>query len=179
MFNNIINNPILTTPRLTLRQFTIDDAPLIIALNTPEVLQYVHEALPKNLEDAKRIIAEIILPQYELYQLGRFAIHLKNDNSFVGWCGLKYINEKDEIDLGYRFMQNEWGKGFATEAATACVQFGFKKRNIQTIIGRTHVDNIASQKVLHKIGLSFQHDIVEAGTLIKNYAITKADYYSK
>jgi ribosomal-protein-alanine N-acetyltransferase len=169
--DNYINTPILTTTRLTLRQFTIDDAPLILALNTPTVLKYVHEALPKNLDDAKRIIADIILPQYELYQLGRFAVHFKDDNRFVGWCGLKYLKDENEIDLGYRFMQNEWGKGFATEAATACLQFGFAQRNLQSIVGRTHIHNIASQKVLLKIGMQFVKNTIQQNESINIYTI--------
>jgi [ribosomal protein S5]-alanine N-acetyltransferase len=171
--------PILTTPRLYLSQFTIDDAPLILALNTPTVLKYVQERLPKDVDDAKQIITNIIIPQYELYQLGRFAIHVKEDNRFVGWCGLKYLKEENEIDLGYRFMENEWGKGFATEAAAACLQFGFEERNLETIIGRAHIDNIASQKVLQKVGLLYNKDIDEDGTTIKVYSINKETYRHK
>jgi RimJ/RimL family protein N-acetyltransferase len=167
-----MHTTILTTPRLYLRQFTIDDAPLILALNTPNVLKFVHERLPNDEEDAKQIIANIIIPQYELYQLGRFAVHVKEDNRFVGWCGLKYVKEESEIDLGYRFMENEWGKGFATEAATACLQFGFNERNLETIIGRAHIDNIASQKVLQKAGMIYEKNIVEEDGIIKVYGLT-------
>lgn len=167
---------ILTTPRLYLRQFTLEDAPLILQLNTPTVLKYVHERLPTGVEDGRQIIKNIILPQYELYNLGRFAVHVKEDNRFVGWCGLKYLKDENEIDLGYRFMEKEWGKGFATEAAKAILHWGFTERSLETIIGRAHIDNIASQKVLQKVGLTFQYDAEEDEVPIKVYAITKEEY---
>jgi RimJ/RimL family protein N-acetyltransferase len=167
---------IIQTTRLYLRQFTIDDASLILALNTPTVLKYVHERLPKDVEDAKQIIQNIILPQYELYQLGRFAVHVKEDNRFVGWCGLKFLKDENEIDLGYRFMENEWGKGFATEAAKATLQWGFTEKNLETIIGRAHIDNIASQNVLQKVGLVYDKDIEEEDTIVKVYSLTKVTY---
>ncbi len=164
------NKPILTTTRLYLRHFTINDALLIIQLNTAKVLQYVHEALPQNLDDAKRIIQEIILPQYNLYQLGRFAVHVKEDNRFIGWCGLKYLQDENEIDLGYRFLEKEWGNGFATEAATTVLQWGFIERKVETIIGRTHIDNIASQNVLQKIGMKFTKETMEDAQKIKIFS---------
>jgi [ribosomal protein S5]-alanine N-acetyltransferase len=170
--------PILQTPRLYLRHFTIEDAPLIMALNTPTVLTYIHENPPKDIEDAKRILNDIILPQYALYNLGRFAIHAKEDNRFVGWCGLKFLKEYNEVDLGYRYMDAEWGKGFATEAAKACLQFGFEERNLTTIIGRAHIDNIASQKVLQKTGLTYQKDEDENGMIIKVYTINSQIFKS-
>jgi [ribosomal protein S5]-alanine N-acetyltransferase len=171
--------PILTTPRLYLRQFTIDDAPLMMQLNTPNVLKYIGDAPSKDLDAAKKIITDIIIPQYELYKLGRFAVHVKEDNRFVGWCGLKYLKEENEIDLGYRFMENEWGKGFATETATACLQFGFEQRNLEKIIGRAHIDNIASQNVLQKVGMVYDKNIKEDGTIIKVYSINSGTYKQK
>lgn len=110
---------VFQTPRLILRQFTEEDAPLILKLNSDsEVVKYVHEPILESEEQAKNIIVSIILPQYE-NNLGRWAIHKKVTNEFIGWCGLKYLADKNEIDLGYRILQNEWGKGFATEAAIA------------------------------------------------------------
>ncbi len=109
---------IFQTPRLLLRQITITDAPLILKLNSdPEIVKYVHEPTLKTVEQAEEIITNIILPQYK-NNLGRWAIITKDKNDFIGWCGLKYRPEVDEIDLGYRLMQKAWGKGFATEAAS-------------------------------------------------------------
>jgi [ribosomal protein S5]-alanine N-acetyltransferase len=164
---------ILQTERLYLRKFTINDAPLLIELNTPIVLQYIDEPPLLTIEAAENVLQEIILPQYELYNLGRFAVYVKEDDRFVGWCGLKYLKEDNEIDLGYRFFEKEWGKGFATEAAKACLQFGFEERNLQMIVGRAHIDNIASQIVLQKVGLQYEKDIIEDGVIIKVYAIHK------
>ena len=145
----------LQTPRLILRQITIDDAPLILELNSdPEIVKYVHEPTLKTVEQAEEIITSIILPQYK-NNLGRWAIITKDNNDFIGWCGLKYRPEMDEIDLGYRLVQKAWGKGFATEAAAKTLEYGFRTLNIKLITGRAHIENLASIKVLEKIGMDF------------------------
>ena len=142
-------------PRLILRCFTEADAPLILELNSnPEIVKYVHEPTLKTVEQAEEIITNIILPQYK-NNLGRWAIITKTDNDFIGWCGLKYRPEIDEIDLGYRLMQKAWGKGYATEAAAKTLEYGFRTLNIKLITGRAHIENLASIKVLEKIGMDF------------------------
>ena len=146
---------IFETPRLILRRFTQEDAQLILELNSnPEIVKYVHEPTLKTSDQAKKILLDIILPQYEK-NLGRWAIHTKGNMDFIGWCGLKYRPELDEIDLGYRLVQKAWGYGFATEAARQSIDHGFKNLNIKIITGRAHIENIASCKVLEKIGMNF------------------------
>lgn len=143
------------TPRLILSQFTVSDAPLILSLNSdPEIVKYVHEPTLKTIEEAETILNDIILPQYK-NNLGRWAIHIKDGMEFIGWCGLKYRPELDEIDLGYRLMQKAWGKGFATEAAKHSLDYGFMSLLLTEITGRAHIENIASYKVLEKIGMEF------------------------
>jgi RimJ/RimL family protein N-acetyltransferase len=171
--------PLLQTERLYLRHFTIEDASLIFNLNTSTVIKYIHEEPVTDLPEAERIIKEIILPQYERYQLGRFAVHVKNDNRFIGWCGLKFLQPENEVDLGYRFMEKEWGKGFATEAAKVCLQFGFEERNLQKIDGKSHTSNIASQKVLQKTGMIFEKETFENQEPIRVYSITREQYRQK
>jgi [ribosomal protein S5]-alanine N-acetyltransferase len=146
---------IFETPRLILRQFTLADAPSILSLNgDPQVLKYLHEPTLKTVEDATKILQDIILPQYQ-NNLGRWAIHVKGSNEFIGWCGLKYRPELDEIDLGYRLLQKAWGKGYATEAAQHTLDYGFSELKLKLITGRAHIENLASIKVLEKIGMNF------------------------
>ena len=92
---------------------------------------------------------DIILPQYK-NNLGRWAIHTKDNMDFIGWCGLEYWPGLDEIDLGHRLMQKAWGKGFATEAAQQSLEHGFKRLDLNLITGRAHIENLASIKVLEK-----------------------------
>ncbi len=159
--------PILTTPRLYLRQFTLADAPLLLALNSdPEVLKYLHEPSLENEAHAIEILNTIIFPQYE-NNLGRWAVHIKDTNEFIGWCGLKYLAENDEIDLGYRFMKKHWGNGYAYESAKHVLDYGFNTLNLKSIIGRAHIENIASIKVLQKIGMHFVKDEVVDGCPVK------------
>jgi RimJ/RimL family protein N-acetyltransferase len=97
------------------------------------------------------------MPQYQ-FGIGRWACHVLENNEFIGWCGLKKVG--DEVDLGYRFIQKYWGKGYATEAAKAVLEFGVKNK-IPNIIGRAAVENTASVKVLQKIGLTFKEYYLE------------------
>lgn len=152
---------IFETPRLILGQFTQDDAPLILDLNSdPEIVKYVHEPLLTTEEQAKKIIVDIILPQYK-NNLGRWATYTKSNNEFIGWCGLKYIADKDEIDLGYRLKKSAWGKGYATEAAKHTLHHGFNKLNLDLIVGKAHTQNTASINILKKIGMRFKREEIE------------------
>ncbi len=165
---------IITTPRLVLRQFTIADAPLILALNSaPGVLQYIHEPAVKSIEAAEEVLQNIILPQYK-NNLGRWAVHTKFNNGFIGWCGLKWLQQTDEIDLGYRFAPHHWGKGYATEAAQHTLAYGLHQLNLQEIFGKAHIDNIASQNVLKKIGMQYVKEITEDNAQVKVYHATKS-----
>ena len=146
---------VLETERLLFRKFTIDDAELIYNLNLdPEVIKYTHDPI-RDIEHGKNILEEIILPQYALYGHGRWALHMKKGMEFIGWCGLKYRPELDEIDLGYRFRKDYWGKGYATEAAKAVIEYGLNKLNLKAITGRALPGNDSSVRVLEKCGMKY------------------------
>lgn len=164
-------NVIIETDRLLLRTFTIDDAPLIYDLNLdPEVTRYTHDPV-KDIEHAKEILEKVILPQYVLYNHGRWAVHTKHDLEFIGWCGLKFRTELNEIDLGYRFKRPAWGKGFATEAAFACISYGFKKLKLERIVGRAEPANTGSCRVLVKCGMKYIGDQVIEGHPTRTYEL--------
>jgi ribosomal-protein-alanine N-acetyltransferase len=164
-------NVVIETERLLLRTFTELDATLIYELNLdPDVTLYTHDPV-KDITHAKEILEKTILPQYALYNHGRWAVHLKPTLEFLGWCGLKYRSELNEIDLGYRFKKDFWGKGFATEAAYASIKYGFDKLNLQRIVGRAEIDNIGSWRVLEKCGMTYIGDEEVDGYPVKTYEI--------
>ena len=165
------------TPRLILRKFIPEDAPLIFHLNTdPEVIKYVHEPVMENEEQAKDIIENIIMPQYQ-NNLGRWAMHLKSNNEFIGWSGLKYLADKNETDLGYRLQKIYWGRGFATEAASHTLAYGFHSLQLKKITGKAHAQNAASINILKKVGMTFKADEVEDGSPIKVFDINNPFLY--
>ena len=163
---------VIETDRLLLRRFTGDDALLLYELNLdPEVIRYTHDPMT-SVEHAKKVLNEVILPQYVLYDHGRWAVHLRSNLEFMGWCGLKYLSETNEVDLGYRFMKKFWGNGYATEAALACIEYGFTRLNLRQIVGRALPGNLASIKVLEKCGMKYLHEEVMHGYLHKTYQVS-------
>jgi [ribosomal protein S5]-alanine N-acetyltransferase len=156
--------------RLLFREFTLNDAELLYELNSdPEVTKYVHEP-PTTRENAPEILKNIILPQYER-KLGRWAVHLKYSEEFIGWAGLKYIAERDEIDLGYRFKKQYWGNGYATEAASTCISYAFEHLGLQRVIAKVHIENLASLHVIENCGMTFVKEDVIDGSPVKLYEL--------
>lgn len=146
---------LLETKRTIMRNLTIDDADDFYALNLdPEVIQYTGDLAFENVQVAKEFLNNY--DQYEKYGVGRLAVIEKATSTFIGWCGLKYSEDKDEYDIGFRFFRPYWNKGFATETATKCLEFGFHELGISKIIGRAMRENSASIKVLEKIGMTFK-----------------------
>ena len=160
---------IFETPRLLLRAFDMQDGDLIYQLNKdPEVTRYTLDPVTSP-EQAAAILEQVILPQYALYNYGRWAVHTRDDGQFIGWCGLKNRPELGEVDLGYRFMQAAWGKGYATEAAFASLRYGFKTLGLERIVGRALPANQASVRVLEKCGMNYIGEQVVEGLVHKTF----------
>lgn len=148
---------ILETNRLLLREFKINDAQNFYELNLNQnVIKYTGNSAFKDLEEAKTFLENY--SDYRRNGYGRWAVINKSTQEFLGWCGLKYDENLDKTDIGFRFFEHFWNKGFATESAKACIDYGFEKLNLKTIIGRAMKENMASIKVLEKIGLQYQRD---------------------
>lgn len=144
---------ILETPRLTLREFELKDAGDLYALNADqEVLKYTGDSAFESVEDARTFVEEY--NAYLNWGFGRWAVLAKENGRFIGWCGFKK-HPSGMIDLGFRFFRNEWNKGYATESAKACIQFGFSTLELTNIVGRTARENVGSIKVLEKIGMQY------------------------
>lgn len=148
---------VLETERLVLREHTIGDAENAYLLNLdPEVIKYTGDESFKSIEEARTFLGNY--NHYEKYGFGRWAVIDKATQEYLGWCGLKYTPELDEFDIGFRFMKKHWNNGYATEAATACLHLGFSTLGMNRIVGRAMKENMASIKVLQKIGLSYMDE---------------------
>lgn len=144
------------TERLAFRRFAVEDAQVIFDLNSdPQVIRYTGNYPCKDLEEARQVIIENIQKSYLENEYGRWAVILKSTGEVAGWCGLRYKKERGHVDLGYRFFRKNWGIGIATEAAEGCLEYGFSKYKIPYVIALAQRKNLASIRVMEKIGMHF------------------------
>lgn len=166
---------ILETNRLLLREFNISDAESFYELNlNPNVIKYTGNSAFRDINEAKSFLQNY--SDYQKNGFGRWAVIQKSTQEFLGWCGLKYDENLDETDIGFRFFEHLWNKGFATESAKVCIDYGFEKLNLKTIVGRAMKENIASIKVLEKIGLQYERDFNFDGREGVIYSIKNKNY---
>jgi ribosomal-protein-alanine N-acetyltransferase len=151
----------LETDRLILRPFTIDDAEAMFIMDSNPI---VHKYLwNKPVQDITEIypVIESLQKQYDANKIGRFATFLKEDGQFIGWTGIKFINDHIEngntnfYDYGYRLDERFWNKGYATEATKFWLEYGFNEMQIQEMNAYTHAQNGASNHILSKCGMQF------------------------
>ena len=155
---------ILETERLYLRELNINDAEYFYRLNLDkEVLKYTGDKPFEDLKSAKSFL-ENYMP-YEKNGCGRWAVRNKENEEFLGWCGIKFTEKPNEYDIGFRFFRKYWNKGYATESAKACVDYGLNKLQLPEIVGRAMKENKASIRVLEKIGLEYVRDFNFDGNL--------------
>ncbi len=170
--------PIISTKRLYLREFSTNDIEDLYELNSDsEVLKFTgDEPFHSILE------AEEFLNNYAAYKttgLGRWAVINKEDHSFLGWCGLKYHSNDRVVDLGYRFKREYWKNGYATEAAKGCIDYAFQIQKFSKLVAHAHIDNVVSHHVLEKLGFSFIKEFDYQGIDAKLYNLKNPDYNIK
>jgi len=149
-------NPLISTDRLMLRPFRLEDASDLYGLNLdPTVMRYTGDQPFGSVADAKKFVETY--DHCALHGFGRWAVELQSSNTFIGWCGLKR-HPDGMVDLGFRFLKQHWNKGYATEAAKACLEYGFGVLQLEEIVGRAARQNVASIRVLEKIGMRYWKD---------------------
>ena len=165
---------ILETDRLLLREYVEEDAEAFFKLNSdPEVLRFVPDKRLLNVEQARQILIDHPIADYRKYGFGRGACILKSTGEQIGFAGLKYLEELDEVDVAFRLMRTHWGLGLATEAALAAVRFGFTDLDLKRIIGLVIPENIASVRVLEKTGLQYVDTVMFWGRQFSKYVISQ------
>ena len=158
------------TDRLKLRALSGDDAEAFYRLNSdPEVMRFTGEAPMRSIEEAREAIASY--PDFDKIGYGRWGCVMKGEETIFGFCGLKYLEELDAVDVGFRFLPQYWGKGFATEACHASVQFGFEVLGLEDIIALVLPENLASIRVLEKVGMKPEGDVLYEGLNPLRYGI--------
>ena len=165
-------NLILETPRLLLRPLVLSDAEALFELNkNPEVHKYLWQTPEKEIEESIKVI-EYVNRQYAENNIGRFATILKETGEFIGWTGIKFVNDHVEngntnfFDYGYRLAEPFWNKGYATEATKFWLDYGFTQMNIEKMNAYTHAQNGASNHILAKAGMVFMEDYPDAAGVL-------------
>jgi ribosomal-protein-alanine N-acetyltransferase len=147
----------MDTERLILRPFTLDDAEAWLPLiSLPEIIRYTGDTPASSVDEARELLRTRPLRDYAVHGYGRMAVIEKASRRLVGFSGLKYLEDLGEVDIGYRFLPDCWGKGYASESARVLMEHGREKLGIGRIVGMAHPDNAASIKVLEKLGLAFE-----------------------
>ncbi len=171
----------LETNRLIMRPFEETDAEGLFLLDSnPEVMKYVGGVVSTEIEQSQQMI-EFIQNQYKENGVGRLAVIEKSSNILIGWSGLKYLTKeingmKNVYELGYRFLPEYWGKGYATETAIAALNYAFNEIKTDVVYAMAVTENAGSNRVLQKLGFEELGTFLDDGDLCYWYKLEKEKY---
>ncbi|WP_298417321.1 GNAT family N-acetyltransferase [uncultured Kordia sp.] len=171
----------IETERLHIRALEESDLDGMFTLDSdPEVHRYLGNKPITHTDEALKYIKDI-RKQYAKRGIGRWAVEIKETGEFIGWVGLRlytdytFNNHTNFYDIGYRLQPKFWGKGYATEASKACLNYAWNVLKLDKVYGITEMGNEASHKVLLKIGLTYLEDFYyePEDMMLRWYAISK------
>lgn len=169
---NIENNE-LETDRLYMRRFRTNDLDVFSQiLGQDEVGQWLPRGRGYTKDEVEKFL-DNVAKHWQEKGYGIWAVIEKESGKIIGHCGLNYVKQNDEVEVLYGFGKEYWGLGYATEAAKAALSFGFEKIGLYRIVAFAKIDNIASRRVIEKIGLKYIKDIEIFGMNCAYYELKK------
>ncbi len=178
---NDFKKPCITTERLCLRHWKESDFTLFAVMNADEdVMRYFPSTLSDN--ETAAMIARI-QAHFVTHGFGLFAVEKLDTKEFIGYTGFMVPRFESFftpcIEIGWRIRKEEWNKGYATEAATACLQHGFQTLRFDKVYSFTSAINHPSEKVMQKIGLKkegeFDHPAIAPGSPLCRHVLYKIE----
>jgi RimJ/RimL family protein N-acetyltransferase len=158
--NAKIATTVLQASRLILRQQTTDDAEFIFALvNDPSWLRFIGDRGVHSVDDARNYILKGAMDSYSRHGFGLYVTALKDSGTPVGICGLVKRETLADVDIGFAFLPQYAGMGYAYESACAVMEHARNDIGLKRVIAITNPDNLASIRLLEKLGLTFERKI--------------------
>ncbi len=144
----------METERLFLRKLQDYDIDEIFKMRSDEeIMRYIREPQTEKKESLNWI--KMISEKWDTEKIGFCGVIEKESKRFVGWCGLWKLKETNEIEVGYAINKNFWRKGYATEAAQRCLEYGFEELNLEKIVAVAYPENQPSQNVMKRLGMDY------------------------
>jgi RimJ/RimL family protein N-acetyltransferase len=163
---------LLTTERMYLRELCAEDVDLLFQLDSdPEVMRYLSKGVPTPRETFEAVYLPRMMDwQDQSPPRGFWAAHLRESDEFIGWFHLRPDKiSPEEMELGYRLKRTAWGRGLATEGSRALLQRAFWEWGYPKVCARTLATNLASRRVMEKVGLSFECEFTYSLDALPNW----------
>ena len=146
---------VCTTPRLLLRRFTPEDAAFIQRLlNDPDFVRYIGDKGVRDEASARRYLHDGPLASYARHGFGLYLVARRDDGVAIGMCGLIRRDHLPDADLGYAYLPEYRGSGYAAEAAAATIELARASHALPRLLAITDRDNDASGRLLGKLGFA-------------------------
>lgn len=167
--------PELETKRLQLRPPNEQDLQNIYRLGSnPAVMRFISKGKTQTMEEAKADLEKRIRLSDD--KMGYWIVERKADHQFIGWMALKKLDNTTEIEIGYRFLEEMWGRGYATEASKRLLIYAFEELKLEQIVAIALEENRASTRVMEKLGMNFQGYGIYYNLKCVRYLILKKEY---
>ncbi|MGE3272409.1 MAG: GNAT family N-acetyltransferase, partial [Chloroflexota bacterium] len=164
----------LETERLLIQPFQTADAEQMLAIwSDPEVMRWIPSGVVTTLETAREKVGRF-MAHHAQHGYSLWPVREKASGRIIGDCGLLQLAwTGPEVEIAYRFGRDAWGKGYATEAAAACLRYGFEVIGLEQIIAVASPEHTASRRVMEKNGLQFVGTVTAYGHELVKYAINR------
>lgn len=167
--------PEIETVRLKLRHFTPEDFDDLFRLySDPEVMKYLS---PRTREQTQASLCKHI-QHWQEHNFGMWAVIDKQSSKIIGRCGLGFLENTGEVELGYVFDKSYWNMGLATEASKATLKYGFLEVKLERIVAIAKPENIASVRVIQKVGMKYEKNAHHYGVDVIYYAVSRGEWQS-
>ena len=166
----------METARLRLRPFTIEDLDGLWRIaRDPEVMRHIGDGRPFSRDETRENLLRII-ESFERRGYGRWALEKKDGGELIGYCGLGNGMAEVGVEVVYLLAREEWGKGVATEAASAILRYGFETLGFDSIAALTRPHNWRSRRVMERLGMRFERDACYHGYSCVCYRLAREDW---
>ncbi|MEH1793515.1 GNAT family N-acetyltransferase [Nostoc sp.] len=165
--------PEIETARLRLRDFNLNDFDYLFRIySDAEVMKY----LSLRTREQTQVSLSKHIQQWQLHNFGMWAVIHKETDEMIGRCGLGFLENTPEVELGYVFDKSYWNMGIATEASVATLKFGFWEAKLNQIVAIADPENIASVRVIQKLGMKYEKNAYHYGHNVVYYALTHTEW---
>ncbi len=168
--------PTLHTERTLLRPFSMKDLKALATIFAkPDVMKFMPGGRPRSLEETETTLKATLQHWFD-HGFGWWAIEEKQDHALLGWCGLSYLDGTKEVELLYLVDQPYWGRGFARETARASLDYGFNQLGLKSIAAVAVPENLASRRVMEKLGMQYRGPKHCYNSDLAYYSITAEEF---